>query len=46
VRVGVQPLSASGVLGDPTSASAEEGRRLFEQLAAQLAAAVASWARG
>ncbi|HZB43545.1 MAG TPA: mycofactocin biosynthesis peptidyl-dipeptidase MftE [Ilumatobacter sp.] len=46
VRAGVQPLSASGVLGDPTYASAEEGRRLFEELAAQLAAAVASWADG
>jgi mycofactocin precursor peptide peptidase len=45
VRVGVQPLSASGVLGDPTNASVEEGRRLFDELAAQLAAAVASWAR-
>jgi creatinine amidohydrolase len=44
VRSGVQPLSASGVLGDPTSASAEEGRRLFAVLAAQLAAGVATWA--
>ena len=43
VRAGVQPLSASGVLGDPTRASAEEGRRLFDELAAQLVAAVAQW---
>jgi mycofactocin precursor peptide peptidase len=43
VRSGVRPLSASGVLGDPTTASPEEGRRLFAELAAQLAAAVASW---
>ena len=43
VRSGVQPLSASGVLGDPTAASAEEGRRLFEHLVAELAAAVAGW---
>ena len=43
VRSGVQPLSASGVLGDPTTASADEGRRLFAELAAQLAGAVASW---
>ena len=43
VRSGVQPLSASGVLGDPTTASADEGRRLFAELAAQLVGAVASW---
>jgi mycofactocin precursor peptide peptidase len=43
VRSGVRPLSASGVLGDPTTASPAEGRRLFAELAAQLAAAVASW---
>ena len=41
VRVGVQPLSPSGVLGDPTRASAEAGRQLFDELAAQLVAAVA-----
>ena len=44
VRSGVRPLSASGVLGDPTTASADEGRQLFAELAAQLAGAVASWA--
>jgi mycofactocin precursor peptide peptidase len=43
VRSGVRPLSASGVLGDPTTASAQEGRRLFDELAAQLAAAVTRW---
>lgn len=43
VRVGVQPLSPSGVLGDPTRASAEAGRQLFDELAAQLVAAVAQW---
>jgi mycofactocin precursor peptide peptidase len=43
VRAGVQPLSPSGVLGDPTRASVEEGRRLFDELAAQLVAAVARW---
>jgi creatinine amidohydrolase len=43
VRAGVQPLSPSGVLGDPTRASVEEGRRLFDELAAQLLAAVAQW---
>jgi creatinine amidohydrolase len=43
VRAGVQPLSPSGVLGDPTRASVEEGRRMFDELAAQLLAAVARW---
>jgi creatinine amidohydrolase len=43
VRAGVQPLSPSGVLGDPTRASVEEGRRLFDELAAQLVGAVARW---
>jgi mycofactocin system creatininase family protein len=43
VRSGVRPLSASGVLGDPTTASAQEGRRLFDDLAGQLAAAVTRW---
>ena len=43
-RSGVRPLSASGVLGDPTTASAEEGRRVFASLAAQLTTAVTSWA--
>jgi len=43
VRAGVQPLSPSGVLGDPTRASVEEGRRLFDELAEQLLAAVARW---
>ena len=43
VRAGVQPLSPSGVLGDPTRASVEHGRRLFDELAAQLVAAVARW---
>src|SRR5688572_4174738 len=31
VRSGVQPLSASGVLGDPMTASADEGRRLLAE---------------
>ena len=43
VRSGVQPLSASGVLGDPTTASADQGRQMFAELAAQLVGAVASW---
>ncbi len=43
VRHGVHPLSESGVLGDPTGATADEGKRIFEQLAADLATAVTDW---
>ena len=43
MRIGVMALSPSGVLGDPTTASAEEGRRLFAALVSQLADAVAAW---
>jgi creatinine amidohydrolase len=43
VRNGVLAVSPSGVLGDPTTASAEEGRRLLARLVAELAAAVAQW---
>lgn len=44
VRDGVQVLSPSGVLGDPTAASAQEGERLLARLVAELTAAVAEWA--
>ena len=44
VRSGVLPLSPTGVLGDPTEATAEQGERLLSQLVDQLAAAVAQWA--
>jgi creatinine amidohydrolase len=37
VRHGVQAVSPSGVLGDPSGASADEGRRLLAALADQLA---------
>ena len=43
VRYGVRPLSTSGVLGDPNTATADAGRELFATLADQLAAAVADW---
>lgn len=43
VRHGVQPLSESGVLGDPTDATAGEGLRIFGHLADHLATAVADW---
>lgn len=42
VRGGVAAVSINGVLGDPTGASAAEGRRLFEQMAREVAAAVRS----
>jgi len=37
---GVKAVSPSGVLGDPAGASAEEGRRLHDELVGQLVAAV------
>jgi mycofactocin system creatininase family protein len=40
VHHGVQAVSPSGVLGDPTLATADEGRRLFAALTEQLADAV------
>jgi creatinine amidohydrolase len=44
-RGGVRAVSANGVLGDPTGASAEEGRRLLDDLAADLAGRVEAWQR-
>ncbi len=43
VRSGVWALSASGVLGDPTGASAEAGAELLARLADDLAHAVDEW---
>jgi mycofactocin precursor peptide peptidase len=43
VQSGVQPISPSGVLGDPTTATAGAGHRLFAELADQLADAVTKW---
>jgi len=41
---GVRPVSSNGVLGDPTGASAEEGRALLDALVTDLTAAVtARW---
>ena len=42
---GVAAVSPNGVLGDPTGASAEEGRRLLDLLAADLIGAVDEWCR-
>ena len=43
VRDGVAAVSPNGVLGDPTGASALEGRRLLARLASDLGAAVTTW---
>jgi mycofactocin precursor peptide peptidase len=40
---GVASVAPNGVLGDPTGASAEEGRRLLDAMSAALIAAVAEW---
>ena len=40
---GVVAVSPSGVLGDPTGASAAEGARLLDELATALGTAVATW---
>lgn len=39
----VRGVSANGVLGDPTGASAEEGRALLDRMAEELVHAVARW---
>lgn len=41
---GVVAVSANGVLGDPSGASAEEGRTLLDSMVADLVAAVGAWA--
>ncbi|MFI6431175.1 mycofactocin biosynthesis peptidyl-dipeptidase MftE [Rhodococcus oryzae] len=40
---GIASVSANGVLGDPTGASAAEGERMFEQMLARCVAAVLRW---
>jgi creatinine amidohydrolase len=42
-RGGVTAVSRNGVLGDPTAASAEEGRRLLDEMTAALRAGLARW---
>ena len=42
-REGVRAVSPNGVLGDPTGASAAEGRELLDRAAAELREFVASW---
>ena len=36
-------MSESGVLGDPTGATAEEGRRLLAELATSIAREIVDW---
>lgn len=45
-RGGVRPLAPNGVLGDPTGASAEEGRALLEAAVADLVATIVEWRAG
>ncbi|MGB2719121.1 MAG: mycofactocin biosynthesis peptidyl-dipeptidase MftE [Rhodococcus sp. (in: high G+C Gram-positive bacteria)] len=40
---GLAPVTANGVLGDPTGSDPEEGRRVFEQLCTRAADAVQRW---
>jgi mycofactocin precursor peptide peptidase len=40
---GVRAVSASGILGDPAAATAEEGRALLDELAAALVREVGAW---
>jgi creatinine amidohydrolase len=42
-REGVRAISPNGILGDPTGATAEEGRELLERAATELREFVASW---
>ena len=43
VAHGVRAVSESGVLGDPTTATADQGAAIFASLAEQLTSAVADW---
>jgi creatinine amidohydrolase len=40
---GVRAVSESGILGDPTGATAQDGRALLDGLAADLIRRVAAW---
>ncbi len=40
---GVRAVSASGILGDPTTATAADGAALLDDLAAELIEYVAAW---
>jgi creatinine amidohydrolase/Fe(II)-dependent formamide hydrolase-like protein len=43
VRSGVRAVSPSGILGDPTGASADEGRRILTRWTNDLLAAFDAW---
>ncbi len=40
---GVRAISANGVLGDPTGASAQEGKRLFDALVVDASLRIGAW---
>jgi creatinine amidohydrolase len=40
---GVRAVSPTGVLGDPTGATAEEGKALLDKLTGQLVSQVDGW---
>jgi creatinine amidohydrolase len=40
---GVAAVSESGILGDPTGATGQEGAALLDELAAELISEVAAW---
>ena len=42
---GMRSVSPNGVLGDPAGATVEEGRRILDELVADLVAAVETWRR-
>ena len=45
-RGGVAAVSEVGVLGDPTTATAEEGARLFTEMVDACTARIRRWAPG
>lgn len=46
VRDGVRKISANGVLGDPTGASADEGQELLDSAVRQMSALLKGWEEG
>ena len=45
-RGGVAAVSPVGVLGDPTTATAAEGARIFAEMVEACVASIARWAPG
>jgi mycofactocin precursor peptide peptidase len=44
--IGVRGVAPNGVLGDPTGATADEGRALLDRLTSDLVRAVDTWLDG